>query len=202
MKKIVTLYILLASFLTSFGQKSPISITDKKELNILEIKAGFDILNYFEDNLLSKKNEYSVVRNYPVIVRKTEIKDMINYDLALHSFGEKFAVLRSLDFNYIEGFTNTGNAFFGLIFKNATILDDKSFKEKIDHLKQKLGNPNHQFRNPISNPVNKELYSWNINNLIYIAYLDNQKCLRLHIINPDEIKQVENSELGLKLIGL
>ena len=202
MKKTLTLYILLTTFFSSFAQTDYVSISGKEKINIEAVTDKFNVQNYFEDERLSKNNEYSAVRNYKIRIRKTEEKNIINYSLVLYSSSENFATFGLLDFNYIEGFTNKENAFLGLVFKNLDKLDDKLFKDKIDYFQQKFGKPNYQFRDPLWNSVSKKLYSWKINNLIYVAYLDNQNHLRLHIINFDKLNYIENTGLGWKLIDL
>lgn len=202
MKKGITIFLIIITFCSSFAQTKTYFITDTTKINLEKITTQFDIQNYFEDKDLSKKSEYQLMRKRKLVVQKEETKDNINYKLVFHSSSETFAIFGSLNFNYIEGFTNQKNVFYGLVFKNYTALDDKSFKEKIDYLQEKLGKPNYQFRDPMWDLVGKKLYSWKIKNLIYFAYLDYQNWLRLHIINFDKFKEIEKTELGWKLIDL
>jgi len=202
MRKATTLFLIIATFCSSFAQTKRYSITDTTKINLEKIATQFDIQNYFEDKDLSKKGEYKLLRKRKLVVQKEETKDNINYNLVFHSSDDTFANFGSLDFNNIEGFTNKENTFYGLVFKNYTKLNDESFKEKIDYLQEKLGKPNYQFRDPMWDLVGKKLFSWKIKNLIYVAYLDYQDWLRLHIINFDKLKEIEKTELGWKLVDL
>ncbi|WP_421942825.1 hypothetical protein [Pedobacter sp.] len=202
MKTIATSFLLSTVFLSSCAQTKTHSITDKEMINVEKLTTNFDVQNYFEDKDLLKKGEYTLKRKKKIVIRKDEAKDIIDYYLVLHSQVDTLATFGSLAFTSVEGFTNNDNAFFGLVFRNYQKLNDTAFKEKIDVLQQLLGKPNFQFKDQMRDLTSKKLYSWKIKNLIYVAYLDYQDWLRLHIINADKFKEIDKTELGWKLIDL
>ncbi len=73
MEKKLILLMVLMTFFTSYGQNN-LSITDLKRINIEEITTKFDIQCYFDDTMLLKKDEYAVVRNTKLFIKKNKKK--------------------------------------------------------------------------------------------------------------------------------
>ncbi|WP_261511588.1 hypothetical protein [Chryseobacterium paludis] len=202
MGKKIIFFIVSMTFLSIYGQSKP-SITDRKKIDIEQITTEFEIQNYFNDENLSKKNEYSVVRNTKLFIQKKQGKNSIYYNLSIWSpKRDTIANFGTINFDYIEGLTNKENSFFGLVFKSTKELNEQGFKERVDYFKDKLGMPNFQFREAGWDLVGTKLYSWKLKGFIYVIHLDGQNGLCLHLINFEKYKEIQEAELGWRLIDI
>lgn len=202
MKKSLIFFMLLMTFLSTYGQNKQ-SITDRKKISIEQITTEFDIQNYFDDKNLSKKDEYAVLRNTRLSIQKKQGENSIYYNLSIWSpKRDTIANFGSINFDYIEGLTNKGNTFFGLVFKSTKELNELAFEDRVDYLKEKLGKPNFQFREPGWDSVGSKLYSWKFKEFIYVIHLDGQNGLCLHVINFNYYKEIQEAELGWRLLDI